>query len=238
MQGLPPRGGVCTCWPAMWAQARKNCASLRKKRVSPHVLRHAAAMELLWRASTSVFRGSWGSSFWSSGMRRWRAGWLPCAWGEAKPSSGCSCSPRWTGQSQNWSTCTGSAGISRPIYAPWSGPCGSITWPPGAKKCWRKNSLWRPMHTTWCGRWLCESHTLVLRRLGGAYSRQWLGELLEGAVLLNPEPADYLSAAAMLDRFPDQPITLIDAVTAMLTRRLAINVWSYGRVGIDSHASI
>src|SRR5262252_1286740 len=29
------------------AIARKNCASLRKKRVSPHVLRHAAAMELL-----------------------------------------------------------------------------------------------------------------------------------------------------------------------------------------------
>src|SRR5215468_5562417 len=28
-------------------EARKNCASLRKKRVSPHVLRHAAAMELL-----------------------------------------------------------------------------------------------------------------------------------------------------------------------------------------------
>jgi integrase/recombinase XerD len=29
------------------ATARKTCASLRKKRVSPHVLRHAAAMELL-----------------------------------------------------------------------------------------------------------------------------------------------------------------------------------------------
>jgi integrase/recombinase XerD len=29
------------------AQARNNCASLRKKRVSPHVLRLAAAMELL-----------------------------------------------------------------------------------------------------------------------------------------------------------------------------------------------
>ena len=29
------------------AQARRKCASLRKKRVSPHVLRHAAAMELL-----------------------------------------------------------------------------------------------------------------------------------------------------------------------------------------------
>jgi site-specific recombinase XerD len=29
------------------ARARKSCASLRKKRVSPHVLRHTAAMELL-----------------------------------------------------------------------------------------------------------------------------------------------------------------------------------------------
>lgn len=29
------------------AQARKNCASLRKKRITPHVLRHTAAMELL-----------------------------------------------------------------------------------------------------------------------------------------------------------------------------------------------
>jgi integrase/recombinase XerD len=29
------------------ARARKSCVSLRKKRVSPHVLRHAAAMELL-----------------------------------------------------------------------------------------------------------------------------------------------------------------------------------------------
>jgi len=28
-------------------KARKSCSSLRKKRVSPHVLRHAAAMELL-----------------------------------------------------------------------------------------------------------------------------------------------------------------------------------------------
>jgi predicted nucleic acid-binding protein len=76
---------------------------------------------------------------------------------------------------------------------------------------------------------LCESQTLVLRRLGGTYARQWLGELLEGAVLVNPEPADYLSAAALLDRFPDQPITLIDAVTAVLTRRFRIAAWSYDR---------
>jgi predicted nucleic acid-binding protein len=74
---------------------------------------------------------------------------------------------------------------------------------------------------------LCEAHTLVLRRLGGAYSRQWLGEVLEGAVLINPEPADYALAAEQLDRFEDQPITLVDAVTAVISRRLQIPVWTY-----------
>ena len=49
---------------------------------------------------------------------------------------------------------------------------------------------------------LCEAHTLALRRLGGSYAREWLAEMLEGAMLLNPEPADYTMAAARLDRFP------------------------------------
>ena len=76
---------------------------------------------------------------------------------------------------------------------------------------------------------LCESYTLVLRRLGGSYSRQWLSELLEGAVLLNPEPADYLTAAALLDRFRDHAITLTDAVTAVSAERLQLSVWTYDR---------
>lgn len=76
---------------------------------------------------------------------------------------------------------------------------------------------------------LCESYSLVLRRLGGAYSRQWLGELTVGAVLVNPEPADYFAAASLLDRFPDQLIALTDAVTAVLSRRARIAVWSFDR---------
>ena len=36
-----------TCSHATWRRRGRHCASLRKKRVSPHVLRHAAAMELL-----------------------------------------------------------------------------------------------------------------------------------------------------------------------------------------------
>ena len=74
---------------------------------------------------------------------------------------------------------------------------------------------------------LCEAHTLVLRRLGGTYSRHWLEEILEGSVLINPEPADYTLAAEQLDRFGDHPITLVDAVTAIISRRLQIPVWTY-----------
>ena len=73
---------------------------------------------------------------------------------------------------------------------------------------------------------LCESHTLVLRRLGGGYSRRWLAEMLEGAAMVNSEPTDYLAAASILDRLPDQPITLADAV---LSRRLRMPVWSFDR---------
>ena len=79
---------------------------------------------------------------------------------------------------------------------------------------------------------LCEAHTLILRRLGGAYSRQWLGEVLDGSILINPEPADYTFAAEQLDRFHDHPITLVDAVTAAIGRRLQVPLWTY-----DGHFS-
>jgi predicted nucleic acid-binding protein len=76
---------------------------------------------------------------------------------------------------------------------------------------------------------LCETHTLILRRLGGPYARQWLDEMLEGALLLNPETADYSQAASQLTRFPDHPISLVDAVTATMSRRLEIPVWTFDR---------
>jgi len=76
---------------------------------------------------------------------------------------------------------------------------------------------------------MCEAHTLILRKLGGAYSRQWLSEVLAGAHLLNPEAADYALAAERLERFPDQLITLVDAVTATMSRRLGVAVWTFDR---------
>lgn len=76
---------------------------------------------------------------------------------------------------------------------------------------------------------LCEAYTLILRRLGGDYARQWLAEIFAGAVLVNPEPSDYYWAASQIDRFPDQTITLVDAVTVALSLRLGVPVWSFDR---------
>jgi predicted nucleic acid-binding protein len=76
---------------------------------------------------------------------------------------------------------------------------------------------------------LCEAHALVLRRLGGEYSREWLREVMDGSALLSPEPGDFLLAAAQLEQFSDHPITLVDSVTAVMSRRLAIAVWSFDR---------
>ena len=76
---------------------------------------------------------------------------------------------------------------------------------------------------------LCEAHTLVLRRLGHRYSRQWLAETLAGTHLVNPDPGDYLGAVSRLERLREQPITLVDAVTAVLADRLEVPVWSFDR---------
>jgi predicted nucleic acid-binding protein len=47
---------------------------------------------------------------------------------------------------------------------------------------------------------LCETHTLVLRRLGGKYAANWLNEILSGSVPVNPEANDYLEAIGGLKK--------------------------------------
>jgi predicted nucleic acid-binding protein len=76
---------------------------------------------------------------------------------------------------------------------------------------------------------LCEAHTLVLRRLGGKYAAGWLDELLAGSQPVIPEAKDYLEATAVLRKFSDHPITLVDALLARLTRRLEAPVWTFDR---------
>ena len=76
---------------------------------------------------------------------------------------------------------------------------------------------------------LSEAYTLVLRRLGTRCGRRWLSEVVEGTMLINPEPSDYLNACKLIEEFSDQAITLFDAVTATIGSRLRAPVWSYDR---------
>ena len=52
-------------------------------------------------------------------------------------------------------------------------------------------------------------------------------QILSDTIMINPEPEDYLASAALLDRYPDQRITLADGVVAVLSRRYSLPVWTY-----------
>ena len=56
-----------------------------------------------------------------------------------------------------------------------------------------------------------------------------MAEVFDGTLLINPEPSDYLAAVELLGRFGDHPITLMDALTAVIAARLDVRVWTFDR---------
>jgi predicted nucleic acid-binding protein len=74
---------------------------------------------------------------------------------------------------------------------------------------------------------LVEVHTLVLRRLGPAYAHGWLKDLFDRVIPINPEPGEYQKAVLRVLKYPDQTITLCDAVVAVLAEELNQPVWTY-----------
>jgi len=76
---------------------------------------------------------------------------------------------------------------------------------------------------------LAEAYTLVLRRLGRSYALEWLEQVTDGAMLINPEPRDYVKASSLIMTFRDQPVTIFDAVAATVSERLSLRVWTYDR---------
>ena len=74
---------------------------------------------------------------------------------------------------------------------------------------------------------LCESYSLVLYRLGTRRAQVWLGEIRDQASLVNPSPGDYEAAADLISGYPDQRLSLFDAVTTVLSARLGLPVWTY-----------
>jgi predicted nucleic acid-binding protein len=73
---------------------------------------------------------------------------------------------------------------------------------------------------------LLEAHSLIMFRLGRDVASEWLTEMANAA-LLNPVPEDYREAAARIRSLTDQPITLVDAVAAVIATRLQVEVWTY-----------
>ena len=74
---------------------------------------------------------------------------------------------------------------------------------------------------------LLESHVLVLRKLGITEAHFFLRHLTGTAILVNPTAEDYDRAIARVLRYPDQDISLADAVVAEISERLDVPVWTY-----------
>jgi len=74
---------------------------------------------------------------------------------------------------------------------------------------------------------LCESYSLVLHRLGTRSARDWLDDVLAGVSLINPTGEDYRAARHKLRSLADQPLTLFDAILAVLAARLRVEVSTY-----------
>ncbi len=74
---------------------------------------------------------------------------------------------------------------------------------------------------------MLETQSLVLRRLGSKAAGDWLDDILANSKFVNPAAEDYINAAAKLATFSDQSITLFDAVLAVLSARLGLQIWTY-----------
>jgi predicted nucleic acid-binding protein len=73
---------------------------------------------------------------------------------------------------------------------------------------------------------LLGAYSLILFRLGKNAAAKWLADMTD-AHLINPIPEDYSQAAAKVRALADQPITLFDAVVAVLAPRLGLMVRIY-----------
>jgi predicted nucleic acid-binding protein len=72
-----------------------------------------------------------------------------------------------------------------------------------------------------------EAHKLVLYKCGIRAAAIFAGRRLDHTNLINPTPEDYQSAYRLIHQFPDQSITLFDALVAILALQAKLPVWTY-----------
>lgn len=74
---------------------------------------------------------------------------------------------------------------------------------------------------------LQEAYVLILRKLGNVRARSFLEDIVQGAVLIASMKEDYERAVRRVLRYPDQDISLADAVNAEVCERFRVPVWTY-----------
>ncbi|MCC5604918.1 hypothetical protein LC586_38760 [Nostoc sp. CHAB 5714] len=74
---------------------------------------------------------------------------------------------------------------------------------------------------------LLETHSLILKRLGIQMGFRYIQEISVGTEQLQPTLEDYQVATQIIQRYPDQAITLFDATTAAISQRLRVAIWTY-----------
>lgn len=76
---------------------------------------------------------------------------------------------------------------------------------------------------------LLESYSLVLQRLGRAVAGRYLRETRDGFGLINVTAEDYQAGLELVGRYPDQTLSLLDAVLAVLSEHLDVTLWTFDR---------
>ena len=74
---------------------------------------------------------------------------------------------------------------------------------------------------------LQEAHGLALRKLGLSQARIFLQDLLRTTVFIVPIEEDHKKSVRHVLRYPDQDISVADAVNAEISDRLRIPIWTY-----------
>ena len=88
------------------------------------------------------------------------------------------------------------------------------------------------------GATLLECYTLIVQRLGPSVANRWLREIEESATVVQPTLDDLTAAAQLTRRFNEPPLTMFDAVLAVVSQRLDLPVWTFDHRFDALHAPV
>lgn len=74
---------------------------------------------------------------------------------------------------------------------------------------------------------LLEAYSLVMRKLGLVEARAFLSDVETAYPFVLADRPDHEEASRSVRRYPDQDITMVDAVVSAMASRLSLPVWTH-----------